>query len=209
MKLYILPGACSFAPHLVLNELGLAYEPQAVDRVTKRAANGRAIADINPKGQTPVLELDDGSILTEGTIISQYLADLKPEAGLIPPTGSPDRYRVQEWLNFIGADLHRSFGPFFNPAATDAEKDRARITIKGLLSHFERTLSGGQHYLTGDHFTVADAFAYTIIGWCRRVGIDLSTFPGVTTYLERIAARPSIKATLDAEARAQAELQVA
>lgn len=130
MKLFIKPGACSVSPHIVLAELGLPYETEVVDLVKKTTASGADFLSINPKGYIPVLQLDDGTVLTEGPAIVQYLADLQPEKALAPANGTLDRYRLQSWLTFIGTELHKSFTPFFNPKATPEWKEQARLNLE-------------------------------------------------------------------------------
>ena len=202
MKLYFSPGACSLSPHIVLRELGLPFETVQVDLKTKRTSDGSDFWKINPKGYVPTLQLDDGSILTEGPAIVQYLADRKPDAGLAPANGSFARYRLQEWLNFISTELHKQFSPLFNPASTDAVK---RAQQERLAERFRQIVAamGAAPYLMGDQFTVADAYLYTVLTWAGFLGVDLTPFPALKAYMERVEARPAVRATLAAERAAK------
>lgn len=198
MKLYIAPGACSLSPHIVATEAGIAVEVEKVNLAEHKTQSGQDYMTVNPKGYVPALRLDDGSVLTEGPAIVQYLADQKPGSGLIPAAGSIERYRVQEWLNFIGTELHKNFGPLFNKATPDAVKETARANINKRLGYLNDQLAGKQ-FLMGANFTVADAYAFTIINWTNFVGIDLKAYPNVAAYMGRVAARPKVQETLKAE----------
>jgi glutathione S-transferase len=198
MKLYISPGACSLSPHIVVSETGLNVELEKVNLAEHKTASGQDYMTINPKGYVPALELDDGSVLTEGPAIVQYLADQKPGSGLIPAAGSIDRYRVQEWLNFIGTELHKNFGALFNRANPDAVKETAKANITKRLAYLNDKLAGKQ-YLMGSNFTVADAYAFTIVNWTNFVGIDLKPYPNLAAYMGRVAARPKVLETLKSE----------
>ena len=202
MKLYFAPGACSLSPHIVLRELGLPFDLVRVDLGTKKTADGADFKAINPKGYVPTLQLDDGRILTEGSAIVQYLADQKPDAKLAPASGTFERYRLQEWLNFISTEIHKSFSPLFNPAMPDAVKD----IYKGKLAQRFDEIDGGlgeQDYLTGAQFTVADAYLYTVMRWSRAFQIDLAQWPALAKYFERVGARPAVKAAVDFEQAAK------
>jgi len=202
MKLYMSPGACSLSPHIVVSEAGLNVELEKVNLAEHKTASGQDYMTVNPKGYVPALRLDDGSILTEGPAIVQYLADQKPASGLIPAAGSIDRYRVQEWLNFIGTELHKNFGPLFNKATPDAVKEPAKANITKRLTYLNGQLAGKQ-YLMGANFTVADAYAFTIINWTNFVGIDLKAYPNVAAYMARVAARPKVHEALKDEGLAK------
>ena len=198
MKLYISPGACSLSPHIVVSESGLNVELEKVNLAEHKTASGQDYMTINPKGYVPALQLDDGSVLTEGPAIVQYLADQKPGSGLIPAAGSIDRYRVQEWLNFIGTELHKNFGALFNRATPDAVKEATKANITKRLGYLNDKLAGKQ-YLMGSNFTVADAYAFTIVNWTNFVGIDLKPYPNLAAYMGRVAARPKVLETLKSE----------
>jgi len=197
MKLYFSPGACSLASHIALKELGIPFEPVQVDLRTKKTKAGADYAAINPKGYVPALELDDGSLLTEGTAVLQYIADQKPASGLAPAPASFERYRLQEWLGYINSEIHKSFGPLFNPSTPDATKETAKANIAKRLPLVVQALAG-KDYLMG-RFTVADAYLYTVLSWAPKTGVDLSGFPAITAYLARIDARPAVQAARAAE----------
>ena len=197
MKLYYRPGACSLSPNIVAHEAGIALELDKVDD-DKRTASGRDFLEINPKGYVPALELDSGEVLTEGTAIVQYLADLKPESGLAPSNGTLPRYQLQAWLGYINSELHKTFSPLFNPASTDELKAERKAYLHKRYALLEATLSK-QPWLMGEHFTVADAYLFTVTNWSRRVHLDLSGFPAVTDFQHRVAARPAVQAALRAE----------
>ncbi len=202
MKLYFSPGACSLSPHIVLHELGLPFEAVQVDLKTKRLKDGADFWQVNPKGYVPTLQLDDGAILTEGPAIVQYLADQKPTAGLAPANGSFARYRLQEWLNFISTELHKQFSPLFNPASTDALKQAQQERLALRFGEIVAAM-GDAPYLMGEQFTVADAYLYTVLTWAGIVGVDLSPFPTLKAYMQRVEARPAVQATLAAERAAK------
>jgi len=202
MKLYISPGACSLSPHIVVSEAGINVELEKVNLAEHKTASGQDYMTINPKGYVPALGLDDGSVLTEGPAIVQYLADQKPASGLIPAAGAIDRYRVQEWLHFIGTELHKSFGALFNKATPDATKETAKANITKRLAYLNDRLAGKQ-YLMGSDFTVADAYAFTIVNWTNFVSIDLKPYPNLAAYMARVAARPKVLETLKAEGLAK------
>jgi glutathione S-transferase len=198
MKLYFAPGACSLSPHIVLEEAGIAAETEQVNNQEKKTKTGKDYWTINPKGQVPALQLDSGEMLTEGPVIVQYLADQKPASGLVPPAGSIDRYRVQEWLNFIASELHKSFGPIFRPTTPDAYKAISRENLGKRFDWIDKQL-GGRSYLMGDKFTVADAYMFTVLRWSGRVEIDLAKWPNLKTYVDRVGARPKVQAAMKAE----------
>lgn len=197
MKLYYLPGACSLSPHIVALEAGVPLEYEEVDR-QKKTKSGKDFWGITAKGLVPVLEFDDGQRLTEGPAIVQYLADQKPAAGLAPPAGTMERYRLQEWLNFVASELHKTYSPLFRPTTPDEFKKLSRENINKRLEWIDRELAGKQ-YLMGDKFTVADAYLFVVLRWSPRVEIDLSKFPNIKAYMERVAARPKVQEALKAE----------
>ncbi|MCX8005559.1 MAG: glutathione transferase GstA [Burkholderiaceae bacterium] len=198
MKLYYSPGACSLSPHIVLRELGAPFELVKVNLKTKRTADDRDFTTINPKGYVPALELDDGQVLTEGPAIVQYLADRNPQAQLAPANGTLQRYRLQEWLNFISTELHKQFSPLFAPNTPDATKDIQRERLANRFDWVSRQLQG-RDYLLGNAFSVADAYLFTVLSWCGYVGIDLAKWPTLAQYQARVAARPAVQQALQAE----------
>jgi glutathione S-transferase len=195
MKLYFSPGACSLSPHIVLLEAGLGFTTERVDLGKKVTASGADFRGINPKGYVPALELKDGSVLTEGPIIMQYIADQAPASKLVPAAGTMERYRVQEWLNFISTELHKNFGPLFNRAASEDAKNGAHTSLANRFGYVERRLEGSE-YLMGPQFSVADAYLFTVASWAAHVHVDLSSFPTLQAYLARIAARPAVQQAL-------------
>lgn len=198
MKLYFALGTCSLSPHIALLESGLPFEIERVDLATKTTKSGLDYRQINPKGSVPALFLDNGEILTEGPVIVQYVADQKPEANLAPPLGSLERYRLQEWLNYISSELHKSFSPLFKPDTPDEYKKTVVAGITAKLDYLEPALNG-RNYLMGDAFTVADGYLFTVLGWTRFAGIDLAKWPSIKAFVDRVAARPAVKAAQAAE----------
>ena len=198
MKLFMKPGACSLASHIVLEEIGRPYDTETVDLAKKVTASGADFWAINPKGYVPALLLDDGDLLTEGPAILQYLADLAPELQLAPANGSKARYQLQSWLTFIGTEVHKNFSPFFNPAATPEMKELARANLQRRLGYVNDQLAG-RDFLMGDTFSVADAYLFTVSGWPRVVGMDLAHLPHLTAYRKRVGERPAVVATMKAE----------
>jgi glutathione S-transferase len=198
MRLYLAPFACSLSPHIVLRELGMSFEPVKVDLGTKKTADGKDYNTINSKGYVPALQLDDGSVLTEGVAIVQYLADKKPEAKLAPANGSIERYRMQEWLNFIATEMHKGFGGLFNRNAPEETKKATRDRLAMRLSWLEGQLKG-KKFLLGEQYTVADAYLFTVLNWANTLAVDLSTYPEVQAYVGRVAARPAVQEALKAE----------
>ena len=204
MKLYISPGACSLSPHIVFREAGLPFDMETVDLGAKRTKSGKDFNVINPKGYVPALEIEGGQVLTEGPMIVQYIADQKPASKLAPPAGTMDRYRLQEWLNFVTSEMHKAYSPLFNPQTPDAFKETSRTKIGGRLDFLSKSLQG-KDYLMGSTFTVADAYLFVVLGWSGHVGVDLAKWPVLQAYWDRVAARPAVKAALDAEAEAKAK----
>lgn len=197
MKLYFSPGACSLSPHIVARELELPIELKKVDTKTKTVEGGGDYWQVNPKGYVPALELDEGGVLTEGPAIVQYLADRKPEAGLAPQAGTPGRYRLQEWLNFITSEIHKSFSPLFKPNTPEDYKPVARENIGTRFAWLDKQLAGREFLM--DRFTVADAYLFTVVNWSGFAGIDLSKYPNLAAYQKRIAARPKVREAMKAE----------
>ena len=202
MKLYYSPGACSLAPHIALNEAGLNYDAVKVDLGKHELADGTDYYTINPKGYVPLLELDDGTRLSEVAVILQYIADRKPGT-LAPAFGSTERYRLMEWLNFIATELHKQFGPLWYPDTPEATKEKQRSILAKRFEYIAQTLST-QPYLTGNTFTIADAYLFTIVNWTGMLKIDLSPWPALQQFQARVAARPKVHDTLVAEGLAKA-----
>lgn len=203
MKLYLTPHACSLAVDIVARELEIALDLEWVDVRAKRLRDGSDYFAINPKGQVPALKLPDGQYLTEGPVIVQYLADLRPKSGLLAPVTTLERYRVLEWLNFISSELHKGFTPLFRPTTPVEYRAIARQNLQGRL-HWLNDQLADRDYLTGRTFTVADAYCYTIVMWTRLHDIDLAPWPHLKAYVARIAARPSVQAAEAAERKAKA-----
>lgn len=203
MKLYLTPHACSLAVDIVARELEIPLDLEWVDVRAKRLRDGSDYLAVNPKGQVPTLGLPDGRYLTEGPVIVQYLADLRPKSGLLAPATTLERYRVLEWLSFIGSELHKGFTPLFRPTTPAEYRAIARQNLQGRLQWLNDQLAD-RDYLTGPTFTVADAYCYTIVMWTRLHDIDLAAWPHLEAYVERIAARPSVAAAEQAEREAKA-----
>jgi glutathione S-transferase len=198
MKLYYAPAACSLSPHIVAREAGVPIALERVDNKAKKTETGADYWQVNPKGQVPALQLDDGEILTEGPAIVQYLADKAPNAKLIPPAGSKERYRVLEWLNFITSEIHKSFTPLFKPNTPDAYKPIAKENLANRFALVDKHLAGKQ-YLMGDQFSVADAYLFTVLRWSSLHQIDLKQYPNISAFMDRVAARPKVKEAMQAE----------
>ena len=199
MKLYYSPGACSMASHVILREIGKPFELERVDTKTKLTEHGADFFAVNSKGAVPALEIGDGEVLTEGAAILQYLADSNGAAELAPPAGTLARARVQEMLNFVASELHKSFSPLFIPGKSEDEQRAARETIARKFDWLESRLSDGRSFLTGASFTVADAYAFVISNWAGVKNIALDDWPRLKAFVERVASRPSVQATMKAE----------
>jgi glutathione S-transferase len=197
MKLYFSPGACSLHPDIALREAGLPFELVRVDTRAHKTHDGKDYYAVNPKGSVPALELDDGSILTEGAVIDQYIADLKPEAKLAPPAGTMERYRLQEWLNFIASEVHKSFAPLFG-GGSDELKQQARDRIGKRFDLLAKELAS-RPYLMGEGFSVADGYLYNMLRWTTFTGINLTKWPALEAFFARVEARPTVQAALAAE----------
>jgi glutathione S-transferase len=197
-KLYYSPGACSLSPHIVLREAGLPFTLVLASTKTKKLADGSDYLGINPKGQVPLLELDDGQRLSEGPAIVQYIADQAPASGLAPAFGTMARYRLIEWLNFITTELHKGFSPLFTPGMPDEAKAMARASLGARLTWVDGQLAG-KTWLMGETFTVADAYLFTVAGWGKYVGVDIAPLANLSAYMARVAARPAVQDALKAE----------
>ena len=196
MKLHYKPGACSLASHIVLNELGVSFDLDKTDTDAGKTEAGEDYRKISPNGYVPALVTDGGDIITENPAVLQYLADQSPDAGLVPPNGTLERTKLQEALNFISSELHKSFGPFFSGVELDdAARKKAEARVGSRAAHVERSLADGRPFLLGDTYTVADAYAFVVLNWAGFVGVSLDAHPKTQSYVARIAARPaSIKA---------------
>lgn len=198
MKLYYAPGTCALSPHIVAKEAGIPIDLVKVDLPTKTIAKEGDFWDVNPKGYVPALELDDGQVLTEGPAIVQYLADRAPASGLAPSNGTFERVRLQEALNYITAEIHKAYSPLFKPDVLPAVREERHAYLKRRYALVEKQLEGRQ-YLFGDRFTVADAYLYAVTRWAAGVKLDLSDFPNLRAFQERVAARKGVREALAAE----------
>ena len=203
MKLYYSPGACSLSPHIALHEAGLAHELVRVDLKAKKTEKGDDYTKINPKGQVPALQLDSGELVTEGPVIVQMIADKATDKNLAPANGTAERYKLQEWLNFITTELHKNFSPLFQPAIPDEVKNFFKDRIKGKFKYADSKLAG-QDYLMGKQFTVADGYLFVMLKWAERTGMDLSALKNLTAFKDRVAARPHVQAALQMESQQKA-----
>jgi glutathione S-transferase len=204
MKLYFTPGACSLAPHIVMHELGMAFETEKVNLREKTTAAGNFLT-VNPKGQIPTLKLDSNEFMTEGVAIMQYLADQKPEMNLVPKWGSIERYRAIEWLNFTSTEIHKAYTPlFFADRYVTEETARAGFVANckaSLLKKIEwvEAQLNGKDYLMGKDFTICDAYMFTCLSWSTHVAVDLSPFKNITAWNSRVYARKGVQAAMKAE----------
>jgi glutathione S-transferase len=198
MKLYFAPGVCSLSPHIVLNESGLPFEKVKVDNKTKVMDGGGDYKTVNPLGYVPALQLDDGTIVTEGPAIVQYIADKVPDKKLAPPNGTLERTKLQTWLNFVTSELHKGFSPLFNPAMPDEAKKIFRDRLASRFAYLDKHLAKND-YLMGNAFTVVDAYLFVVSNWASRVDVDLSPYPAVLAYRKRVSARPAVQAAMKAE----------
>jgi glutathione S-transferase len=198
MKLFYAPGACSHAPHILLREAGLNFTLEKVDLGAKKTESGADFSKINPFGYVPALQLDNGEVLTEGPAIDQYIADLAPAKGLAPANGTPARYKMQSWLNFISTELHKQFGPMFSPATPEEYKKMLIEKIQNRIETVNAHLAK-QNFLMGDSFTAPDAYLYTVLNWAKYFNIGFDKWPAVRAFMDRVAARPSAQAAAKAE----------
>lgn len=196
MKLYYAPAACSQAPHIVAREANLPIELAKVEFPSKRTADGEDLTAVNPKGAVPALKLDSGEVLTENAVILQYLADQSADLALA--RDGIERYRELEWLNFIATELHKGFGPLWNPATPDSFKEATREALGKKFDYLQEKIGDGP-YILGDRFSILDAYAFAVLNWTRIHKIDIARWPGLVAYLDRIAGRPAVQETLRAE----------
>ena len=198
MKLYYSPGACSLSPHIALHESGLAFEAIAAPTKTHKLPDGTDYYTVNPLGYVPFLTLDNGKSLREGPAIVQYIADQVPDKHLAPANGTFERYQLQEWLTFIGTELHKTFSPLFVPATPAETKSASMERLQSRLKWVDGELSGKQ-YLMGNTFTVADGYLFVVTNWAQYVGLDLNGYPNLVAFRARVAARPAVIAAMKAE----------
>jgi glutathione S-transferase len=198
MQLYFSTGACSLASHITAREAGIPLKLERADTKTKKLVDGSDYYAVNSKGAVPALRLDDGQVLTEGVAIMQYLADQKPESKLAPKAGTLERYRLQEWLNYITSEVHKSYSPLWNPTSDPKVKEYAQANLEKKLDWVNGQLAG-KKFLTGDTFTIADAYLYTVINWSYFLNLGLDKWPALKDFHARVAARPSVQAALEAE----------
>jgi glutathione S-transferase len=198
MKLYYSPGACSLSPHIALCEAGLPYDLVKVDLKAKKLENGDDYLKVNPKGQVPALALDSGELVTEGPVIVQMIADKAVAKNLAPARDSAERYKLLEWLNFVGTELHKNFGPMFSPVLADDAKAFFKDRVMGKFKYLDGVLAG-RDYLMGKQFTVADGYLFTMLSWADRMKFDLSAMPNLLAYKARVGARPMVQQALTKE----------
>jgi glutathione S-transferase len=199
MKLYYAPGACSLATHILLREAGLPFDLEKVDIRNKSTEHGEDWMGLNPKGYVPALRMDDGDILTENLVLHGYIADLKPETKLAPAHGTKARLRQDELAVYVSTEIHKTFGGMFNPAMTDDARKASVDRLNTRYKLIEQLLSDGRTYLTGEQFSTVDAYLFTVTNWSNMLKVDLSAFPKLMAYQQRVAARPAVQASLVAE----------
>lgn len=199
MKLFYVPGSSSLLPHIVLHEAGLSFEPIKIDEHTKEISAGGDYRDVNPLGYVPALVLDDGTLLTEGVAIVQYLADLVPAMKLAPPNGTIERVKLQGWLNFFSSEMHKGgFSPLFYGGVSEESRDVFRARLKARFSHLDQHLSSNE-YLMGSEYSVVDAHFFVVSNWASWTNFDLQPYPAVLACRGRIRARPAVNAALQTE----------
>jgi glutathione S-transferase len=197
MKLFYAPGACSLAPHIALEEIGLPHDLAKVDLMKHTLADGSDFRTINPKGYVPFLQLDDGTFLSEASVILQYVADQKPGT-LAPVFGTAGRWKVMEWLAFIATEIHKGFGPLWNPQTPPEVRARNVQALGNRFTLIARTLES-QPYLTGPDFTIADAYLFTVVNWSGMLKVDLTPWPSLVAFQQRVAARPAVQKAMKSE----------
>ena len=198
MKLYYSPSACSLSPHITLHESGLKFDHVLAPTKTHQLEDGTDYYTINPLGYVPLLELDDGTRLTEGPAIVQYIADQAPDKKLAPPNGTVARAQLQSWLNFIATEIHKGFGPLFNPATPEAYKTSAIDKLLSRLKWVDGELAG-KSYLMGEQFSVADDYLFTVTNWAPKLGVDIAGLASLAAFRERVAARPAVQMAMKEE----------
>jgi glutathione S-transferase len=198
MKLYYSPGACSLSPHIVAREAGIDLQLEKVDTKSHTYASGADFYKVNPKGYVPALEIEAGEVLTEGPAIVQYLGDRKPQSGIVPPAGSPERYRLQEMLGFVNSEVHKTYSPLFNNAITPGYAEDRKEYLRKRYKFLDEHLANHE-YLVGNKFSAADAYLFAVTNWAQYVKLDLSPFPNVQAFQQRIAARPAVRQAMKEE----------
>lgn len=197
MKLYYSPGACSLAVHIVLRELKYKFDLDKVDLAAKKTGTGEDFLAVNPKGYVPALKLDDGTVVTEASIILQYLADQKPRRGLAPKLKTPERYKLMEWLSFTSSEIHKGLGDFFNPKMTPEWREAKLERLNKRLDYLNKAL-GSNEYLMGE-FSIADPYLFTVLNWTKLHNIDLASYPNIQSFMQRMAERNTVKKAMKAE----------
>ncbi len=198
MKLYFSPGACSLASHIALVEAGIAFEPVLASTKTHKLPDGTDFYKLNPLGYVPLLELDDGTFLREGPAILQYIADQAPMKNLAPANGTLQRYRLQEWLSFVSTEIHKNFSPMFTAGMPDEAKTIFKNKVKGRFAWIDEQLAD-KPFLTGEHFTVADCYLFTVTNWAKPTGVDISECANLLAWHKRIGERPAVQTAMAAE----------
>jgi glutathione S-transferase len=198
MKLYYSPGACSLAPHIILRETSSTFDLERVDLGAHKTARGGDYYDVNPKGSVPVLEIDGDARLSECPVICQFIADMAKRFDLMPAAGTRERYRVMEWQNYVTSELHKSFTPLFNPAVDAAGKALFRKILRDKYEWVNASVAG-RLYVTGDTFTVADAYLFTVTSWAAHVDLDLSRLASLQQFMRRVLARDTVRDAFKAE----------
>jgi glutathione S-transferase len=198
MKLYYIPGACSAASHIMLRETGRDFELESVSPETGKTGIGKNFRDINPKGHVPALELENGDIFTEGAAVLQFIADSAPDKAFSPKPGSAERARLQEHLNYTSSELHKAFTPLFKGAEGEAA-EQAKANVKERFSYIEGLLSDGREFLVGNTFSAADAYLFVVANWANFQDIDLTPWPRLSAFIDRVLSRPSVQMAFKAE----------
>jgi glutathione S-transferase len=198
MKLYYASGACSLAPHIVAREAGLKIDLDKLDFATGKTESGETFAEVNPKGYVPALRLDNGEVLTEVATLVQYLADQAPQSGLAPAGGTMERYRLEEWLTFVSTEIHKGFGPLWKPDTPEAMREIVKANLAKRFAYLDQRLAS-RPFLTGERFTAADAYLFTVVNWTNFHNIDLKPYPNLAGFMQRVAARPAVQQALQTE----------
>jgi glutathione S-transferase len=198
MKLYYAPGACSLAIHIAAREAGLPLSLEKVDLAARKTETGADFLSINPKGYVPALALAEGDVLTEAAALLQFVADRQPQAGLAPAHGTMERHRLNEWLAFIASEIHKGFGPLWNPTTPDAVKQATKDKLAQRFAYLDQHLAS-QPFITGQHFTIADAYLFTVTNWANYHAVDLTPYTHLRAFLDQVAKRPKVQEALAAE----------